>query len=167
MGRSNMAKTRKRAKILGRVRPNRRPLVTTSGPALAGHDRKKRWCQMTHKKRFPSRSPTRRDSTPRAARGRRRCRRRSRIIPKKKKQPKVDGAAAKKMSSETARRVVSNPRRSIEDACLKPHHHPGKLALLDPGSGYINGFTMRDRDRLERACVKFACRTTGWFFGGR
>ena len=34
MGRSNMAKTHKRAKILGRVRPNRRPLVTTSGPAF-------------------------------------------------------------------------------------------------------------------------------------
>ena len=73
----------------------------------------------------------------------------------------------KQLSSETARRAVSNPRRSIEDAYLKPLHHPGKLALLDPGSGYINGFTMRDRDRLERACVKFACRTTGWFFGGR
>ena len=43
-----------------------------------------------------------------------------------------------KMSSETARRVISNPRRSIEDSCLKPLHHPGKLALLDPGSGYIN-----------------------------
>ena len=46
-----------------------------------------------------------------------------------------------KLSSEKARRVVSNPRRSIEDACLKPLHHPGELALLDPGSGYINGFT--------------------------
>ena len=54
----------------------------------------------------------------------------------------AEGRWSKKVSSETARRVVSNPRRSIEDACLKPLHHPGKLALLDPGSGYINGFTM-------------------------
>ena len=48
----------------------------------------------------------------------------------------------KKLSSETARRVVSNPRRSIEDACLKPLHHPGKLALLEPRSGCMNGFTI-------------------------
>jgi hypothetical protein len=41
----------------------------------------------------PSRSPTRRGSTPRAACGRRRCRR-SRM-PKKLKQPKVDGAGTK------------------------------------------------------------------------
>ena len=34
-----MAKTHKRAKVLGRIHPNRRPLVTTSGPALAGHER--------------------------------------------------------------------------------------------------------------------------------
>ena len=45
----------------------------------------------------------------------------------------------KKLSPETARRVVSNPRRSIEDACLKPLHHPGKLALLEPRSGFMNG----------------------------
>ena len=50
-------------------------------------------------------------------------------MPKNLKQPKVDGAGIKKMPSETARRVVSNPRRSIEDACLKPLHRPGKLAL--------------------------------------
>ena len=48
------------------------------------------------------------------------------------------GPRSKKMSSEKARRVVSNPRRSIEDARLKPLHHPGKQALLDPGSCLIN-----------------------------
>ena len=48
----------------------------------------------------PSRSPTRRDSTPRAARGRRKCRR-SRM-PKKLKHPKVDGAGTKKIFRDGA-----------------------------------------------------------------
>ena len=42
-----------------------------------------------------------------------------------------------KDAREGARQVVvSNPRLSlIEEACLKPLQHPGKLALLDPGRG--------------------------------
>ena len=53
----------------------------------------------------------------------------------------------KGLSSETARRGVSNPRRSIEDARLKPLHHPGKQALLDPESGLIN----KGRHKKKRA----------------
>ena len=64
-----------------------------------------------------------------------------------------------KISSETARRVVSNPRRSIEDACLKPLHHPGKLALLDPGSGHINGLTYEINSDVALAAegARIAC----------
>ena len=48
---------------------------------------------------------------------------------------------SKKEKERTARRVVSNPRRSISIARLSPPHHPGlkKRALLGPGSGFING----------------------------
>ena len=44
-----------------------------------------------------------------------------------------------KKKEGTARRVVSNPRRSISIARLSPPHHPGlkKRALLGPGSGFI------------------------------
>jgi hypothetical protein len=50
--------------------------------------------------------------------------------------------------------VVSNPRRSIEDARLKPLHHPGKQALLDPGSGLINKGATREEERKEHAVPK-------------
>ena len=43
-------------------------------------------------------------------------------------------ACDRRRCPETARRVASNPRRSIEDARLKQLHHPGKQAFLDPGS---------------------------------
>ena len=42
------------------------------------------------------------------------------------------------------RRVASNPRRSIEDSRLKPLHHPGKQALLDPGRENFEYFELEN-----------------------
>jgi len=40
-----------------------------------------------------------------------------------------------KDAREGARQVVVSNPPLIEEACLKPLQHPGKLALLDPGRG--------------------------------
>ena len=80
---------------------------------------------------------------------------RSPQMPKKQNAEEVaEGRRSKKLSSETARRVISNLRRSIEDARLKPLHHPGKQALLDPGSGIINKGATREEERKEHAVSK-------------
>ena len=76
---------------------------------------------------------------------------RSPQMPKKQNtEEAAEGPRSKKLSSETARRVVSNSRRSIEDTRLKPLHHPGKQALLDLGSGLVNKGATQEEERKER-----------------
>ena len=93
----------------------------------------------------PSRSPTRRDSTPRAARGRRRCRRASRI-PKNAE----DSQRRQKDCFEEARRVVSNPCLSHRSARLKPLHQPREAGAS----------RRRERHMTCRPIIRQTCSTS-------